>query len=209
MAPILRDDLSARLVHLTRGETSEAAATFQKIVSERMLRGGTGGIEGGYRCVCFSEAPIGKLAYLLADPSVTEMRYKPFGVMVDKAWLFGKGGRPVIYEPKADFDLLPESHRFRHVEYEPPDGKDVTWEREWRVPVDELPLEPAAVTLVVPTRAWERYFQARHAASVRGEVMSAVWMGMGEFANVRSFEWHFAVLEDIGVDIPSVEPPPR
>lgn len=106
--PILRDDLSARLVHLTRGDpTLTAAVGFFQIVRERRLVGGTTDIRGGYRCVCFSEAPISKLAHLLADPSVQGMRYKPFGVMVDKAWLFAHGGRPVIYQPESEYRIAP------------------------------------------------------------------------------------------------------
>lgn len=126
--PILRDDLSARLVHLTRGTTLEAATAFMAIVQERRLLGGDTDIRGGHRCVCFSEAPIGKLAHLLADPSVESMRYKPFGVMVDKVWLFAQGSRPVIYQPEAEYALLHESQQWRHVRYEPPDPKkDHTW----------------------------------------------------------------------------------
>jgi hypothetical protein len=153
--------------------------------------------------VCFSEAPIGKLAHLLADPSVERMRYKLFGVMVDKTWLFAQGGRPVIYQPEAEFEVLPESHRYRHVRYEPP-RVAFTWEREWRVRVDELPLDPAAVTLVVPTRAWERWFQRRHeGASGRRAFL------LGGLGGGAPFPWHFTVLEDVGADIPDVPPPPE
>jgi hypothetical protein len=207
--PVIRDDLSDRLVHLTRGEpTLVAAEAFLAIVRERRLIGGGTHIRGGYRCVCFSEAPIGKLAHLLAASAQGQgVRYKPFGIMVDKAWLFAQGGRPVIYQPEAEFTLLHESQRYRHVRYEPP-GVDFTWEREWRVQVDELALDPAAVTLVVPTRAWERWLQAEHSAMLSRRAM--VTMGFIGPRSVSQFPWHFAVLEDIGVDIPvDVQPPPR
>jgi hypothetical protein len=201
--PVIRDDLSDRLVHLTRGEpTLVAAGTFLSIVEQRVLRGGDGFIKGGYRCVCFSEAPISKIAHLLAASQEGEIRYKPFGVMVDKAWLFARGGRPVIYQPDVEFGLLHESQRYRHVRYDPP-GVDFTWEREWRVCADELPLDPAAVTLVVPTRAWERWFQRQHEAA-RGRFAFLT----GGFGGGAPFPWHFVVLEDIGVDIPiDLEPP--
>jgi hypothetical protein len=200
---ILRDDLSARLVHLTRGDIEQAARAFLSIVKEERLRGGDTHIRGGYRCVCFSEAPIGKLAHLLADPAVERMRYKPFGVMVDKTWLFERGGRPVIYQPEAEFNLLHESQRYRHVRYEPP-NIDFTWEREWRMWADELSLDPQDVTLVVPTRAWARYFLRQHEAG-RGR-FSFLTGGLGGGA---PFPWHFVVLEDVGVDIPNVPAPPR
>jgi hypothetical protein len=208
MPTILRDDLSTRLVHLTRGDTLTAAMAFFQIVRERRLRGGDTDIRGGFRCVCFSEAPISKLAHLLADPSVQGMRYKPFGVMVDKVWLFAQGGRPVIYQPEAEYPLLHESQRWRHVRYEPPDpDKDHTWEREWRVKADDLPLDPATATLVVPTRAWERWFQTDHVGMLSRRASLTGFIGPQA---VAEFPWHFTVLEDIGVDIAmDVEPPPH
>src|SRR5712692_6302802 len=187
--PVIRDDLSDRLVHLTRGDpTLVAAGTFLSIVEQRVLRGGDGFIKGGYRCVCFSEAPIGKLAHLLAA-SAQGTRYKPFGVMVDKAWLFSQVGRPVIYQPETEFALLHESQRYRHVRYEPP-AVDFTWERGWRVCVDELPLDPAAVTLVVLTRAWERWFQRRYEGANGRRTLLLGGLGGG-----APFPWHFVVLE--------------
>jgi len=95
---MIRDDISSKLVHLTRDVSDRAAAdALVSIVAERKLRGGTTCIKGNYRCVCFSEAPLSKLTHILASPGATGMRYKPFGVMVDKNWLFVRGGRPVIY----------------------------------------------------------------------------------------------------------------
>jgi len=198
---VIRDDLTSQLVHLTKGNTDLAAAqAFCSIFSERKLRGGTGCIKGGYRCVCFSEAPIGKLAHILANPSVHGMPYKPFGVMVRKEWLFENGGRTAIYQPDDEFELLHETQRFRHKQYEPP-RVDFTWEREWRVCADELDLDPAAVTLVVPTRAWERWAQDQHlAANAR---MAFLTLGLG----LTGFPWHFVVLEDLGVPMPPVSPP--
>jgi len=94
---MIRDDLSSKLVHLTRGELDQIAAdAFISILGERRLRGGTSCIKGSYRCVCFSEAPLSKLSQILANPGATNMRYKPFGIMVDKKWLFERGGRPVL-----------------------------------------------------------------------------------------------------------------
>jgi hypothetical protein len=199
---MIRDDLSTRLIHLTRGVTYNAAEAFLSIVESKMLRGDTGNIKGGYRCICFSEAPLSNLAMILANPMAHEMRYKPFGVMLDKKWLFARGGRPVIYQPASDFKLLHDSQRYRHVTYEPPDV-DFTWEREWRICVDELPLDPAIATLIVPNRAWEKWFhdenqksQFRFAAASRGATKSP------------RYPWHFVVLEDIGVDMPDDVPAP-
>jgi hypothetical protein len=110
-----RSDTSTKLVHLLKGrvdaddrrsDETVVRDTLRSILSERKLKGGNSYINGGYRCVCFSEAPISALAMLLAMPHATDFRYLPFGVMVDKQWLYDQGGRPVIYQPDAEFELL-------------------------------------------------------------------------------------------------------
>src|SRR2546427_12661114 len=122
---MIRDDLSDRLVHLTKGATEkEAGERFLSIVRDKTLLGGTGLIRGGYRCVCFSEAPISKLGAILAQPSIHGMPYAPFGVMLSKTTLFCAGGRPVIYQPEAEFEMLHESQRYRHKDFEPGSGTD-------------------------------------------------------------------------------------
>ena len=167
----VRGDLSTKLIHLIRGKTSvEAKEKFDSILKSRELRGGTGFIKGGYKCVCFSEAPIGVLSHMLGNE---DMRYAPLGVIVSKEWLLGKGGRPVIYQTEAEFDLLPEGLRYRHVRYEPHNGVDFTWEREWRIRAEALPLDPEQTTIVVPSRQW---------LDVYGDQ-----------------GWHFLVLDDLGV----------
>ena len=86
--------------------------------------------------------------------------------MYEKSYLFAKGARPVIYQPNSDFDLLHEDHKYRHVKFELDEGIDWTWEREWRIKIDELALEPDKVTLIVPNRSWEKRFQEDHHVSV-------------------------------------------
>lgn len=194
---MIRSDLSECLVHLTRGATAdEAVGKFTSIMNSKTLLGGDGHIRGGYKCVCFSEAPISAIAQILAQPSVHDMRYAPFGVMVRKPWLFGEGGRPVIYQPEIEFDLLPETLRYRHVRYEP--GKDVdhTWEREWRLKADALELNLAEVTFVVPSRAWEDKFMESHAGNLRG---LAMFVGSDPELVIHKNPRHFVVLEDLGV----------
>jgi|SRR5689334_18210492 len=198
---MLRDDLSSKLIHLTRGETNaEAANAFLSIIGERRLLGSTRDIRGGYRCLCFTEAPVGKLAHVLA--AAEQMRYKSFGIMVDKKWLFDRGGRPVIYQPESEYDLLHESQRFRHVRYEP-GSVDFSWEREWRIKTELLEIEPASATLIVPTRTWEKWFQDKHVSMLARRAVSGT---IGP-KSVTEFPWHFIVLEDLGVPIPAVSPP--
>ena len=184
---MLRDDVSDRLIHLTRGESpdpkkslGEAFDRFVSIVQAKKLVGGSGYIKGSYRCVCFTEAPIGKLTYILANAAMHGLRYAPYGVMVEKQWLFELGGRPVIYGPDDDFSKLPEEMRYRHVRFwlGDPYTVDHTWEREWRLKTDELILDPSKVTLVVPDRI------------VKEIVAEHVEPG-----------WHFIVLSDLGVKV--------
>ena len=70
-------------------------------------------------------------------------------------------------------EFLPETHRYRHVSYDPVneggDERDVSWEREWRIRTDSLWLDPAAVTFVVPFRSMVETLKEEHAASQRPE----------------------------------------
>lgn len=85
-------------------------------------------------------------------------RYTPFGILFDKTWVFAQGGRPVIYQPEAEYDLLPEALRWRHMRYEIGGAErvDFTWEREWRLHVDELHFDPSNAVVIVPNAEWEQ-----------------------------------------------------
>src|ERR1019366_7589654 len=82
-----------------------------------------------------------------------------------KAWLFEKGGRPVIYQPEAEYDLLVDAQKWRHVRYDPgpQDLVDFSWEREWRIQVDRLEFEPSEIRVVVPSDEVARQLQNEHA----------------------------------------------
>ena len=156
---VARHDISDKLIHFTKGATEEAALeNLLLMVGEGCLRGGNGMVKGGYRCVCFTEAPLPMVADdFMNDGSFA--RYSPFGLMFDKAWVHARGGRQVIYQPDAEFEQLPEQSRWRHVRYEPGATPpiDFTWEREWRVRADELTFVPSEAVLVVPNLEWEEF----------------------------------------------------
>ncbi|RYY73302.1 MAG: hypothetical protein EOO52_18010 [Gammaproteobacteria bacterium] len=186
----MRDDVSNKLVHLTKGigedpkkHREEAFRILEKILGEKTLKGGTGFIRGGHRCVCFSEAPITKLSHILATKENNRnFKYQPYGIMVEKKWLYQKNGRPVIYGPSDDYELLPDAMKHRHVCFSLEKQEvDYTWEREWRVKTEELTIEPADVTIVVPNRiAKDSFFVAGYK------------------------DWHYIVLSDLGVKIDAV-----
>ncbi|RYU61946.1 hypothetical protein EWI61_03940 [Methylolobus aquaticus] len=196
---MLRDDLSDRLIHLTRGKSATAAEdNFISILCDRSLRGSGRDIRGGFKCVCFSEAPLAKISLMLALPSQLGCRYHPFGVMVGKTWLFERGGRPVIYQSESEYSILADEIKYRHVRYEPHRGIDYSWEREWRVQTDVLDLEPDATTLIVPTREWAKQIRDRwNFEDSRAKTL----FGIREMLPLEPFPWHFIALEDLGFPI--------
>ena len=193
-----RDDLSNKLIHFTKGTDQEAADIFLKIINESRLLGGKGFIKGGYPCVCFTESPVAKLAYIFTNRNLLNVKYAPFGVMVDKTWLWNKGGRPVIYQSDEEYELLHTSQKYRHKRYEPDKGIDFTWEREWRIWITEIPLEPKETTLVVPNRTWVNWLQDSYLEQIRGRVMV---MEEDGYQYVESYPWHFIALSDLGISL--------
>ncbi len=65
---MIRDDLSNKLIHFTKGTPEEAANSFFSIISQKKLIGGTGYIKGSFTCICFTESPITKIPYVFSDP---------------------------------------------------------------------------------------------------------------------------------------------
>jgi hypothetical protein len=196
---IIRPDLSEQLVHLTKGESQhESEKSFRKIISESVLLGGSGNIRGGFRVVCFTEAPIDILSRIFTNPTEHGFRYRPYGVMVSKLWLFKRGGRPVIYQPESEYSLLPEFLRYRHVRYEPQQSIDFMFEREWRILTDALVLDPSVCTLIVPNRQWEERFKQEH---IEHDMRIASVSGFNPFTRITNYPWHFLALEDLGVRI--------
>ena len=149
-----RNDISEWLIHFTKGDDDEAAfQTLRTIMAERRLVGGVGGIRGGYRCVCFTEAPLTSMVHGFANPEGFT-RYSRYGVMIAKSYIYNLGGRPVVYGSSDEFDGL-GGLQWRHVRYEPSSASpiDFTWEREWRVCRDELSLDPEVARIIVPDHA--------------------------------------------------------
>ena len=108
------------------------------------------------------------------------------------------GGRPVIYQPEPDYDLLHPSQRFRHKEYDPLRSIDYSWEREWRLQTAEMVLDPATVTLVVPNRAWSDFMLEQHAGYLRG---LAMFVGSDMELYIHRAPWHFICLQDLGIEV--------
>jgi len=153
-----RTDICSKVIHFTKAATyADALDIILAIVGEGRLVAGTGMIRGGYRCVCFTEAPLPAIVSDLVDSEGSFTRYSPFGLMFEKSWIYEQGARPVIYQPDAEFTELNEQMRWRHVRYEPAGTPpvDFTWEREWRLHRDDLVFSPGDAVLVVPNKEWE------------------------------------------------------
>lgn len=141
----MRTDISQYLFHWVKGNSDEDALSKLLAIAEtRKLLSGNGFIRGRHQCICFTETPLSSF-------HESESRYKKFGVRLSKQFIFSAGGRPVIYQPNADYDLLPDSLKWRHVTFEPP-FVDFSWEREWRLPNEQLELDPELITFVVPKK---------------------------------------------------------
>jgi hypothetical protein len=135
--------------------TGSAAGVLHKILYEETLIG-TSSWTHGTNTICFTEAPIHEFNSVFSLVSIASSkderpRYEPYGIAVSKKWLFEKGGRPVIYDHPDTFSQYPESLRYRFVPYNPNNGIDFTWEREWRIQTDALQLDPKHTLVVVPT----------------------------------------------------------
>ena len=187
--PVIRDDLSDRLVHLMKG--NDPFAIFVQILNDQALKGGNGFIKGGHRCICFSEAPISKLPQVLSTPHDT-VKYRPYGFVFTKKWVFEEGGLPVIYQHDSDYDKLPPAKQHLHVRFRLSDEYtiDHTWEREWRIKTDRLDFTPNDVTLLIPKR----------------NVSDALRKHWASCHSNEAYPWHHIVLDDLGIAVPDYLP---
>jgi hypothetical protein len=185
---LVRRDMGDLLFHFTRGAEPvwrevhgrkfNMAETASHVLTKILNTGlrGSSAWTYGINTVCFTEAPIGEFNAVFALNSIANdaslrPRYEPYGVAVSKAWLFSKGGRPVIYDHPAAQAGYPHDLLFRFCPYDPTAGVDYTWEREWRINVEHLELEPKQTLVIVPTaeEAFEFVYQyAREEPDVDG-----------------------------------------
>ena len=166
---LVRRDIGDLLCHFTRGadpvyedlngirvNTAESAENkLTKILRLGALLGSSKWTHG-IDTVCFTEAPIHEFNALMELASIaTEQhqrpRYEPYGVAVSKSWLFGQGGRPVIYDSPAAEKAFPKKLKYRYCRYDPINGDDYTWEREWRIATTRLQLDPKQTLVIVPS----------------------------------------------------------
>ncbi len=106
-----RIDVSPNLVHFAKGhDYNNAFNNLTNIIGENIIYGSNNMIKGGYKCVCFSEAPLPCITNGLNN-NQNYTKYSPFGIMTSKKWLFSIGGRPVIYQTEEEYNLLVEEKK--------------------------------------------------------------------------------------------------
>lgn len=183
-----RDDLSDYLYHWVKADNDvRAFEILSKICEAHSIKASNGFIRGGYNCVCFTETPENQFH------KGSEIRYKKFGIGIPKIWAFEQGARPVIYQPESDFELLPDSLRWRHVQFSPP-KIDFSWEREWRINCEELKIIPQNAIILVPNAEFGEMLFTRFYSGEDIYIMSVLPEGEWEQMNVEPKGFNYRVV---------------
>ena len=136
----VRPDLSDYVFHFTKGR--KAKEVLSSIVSDAAI------IDKGRRVhICFTEAPLLSLVDMFEIfNQYDHPMYAPYGIGIRKDELYTNGGRPVIYGPKSDINLLDDSIHWRFETYD--DDHDFTWLREWRIKTIKYKLLPISCFII-------------------------------------------------------------
>ncbi|WP_169829022.1 abortive infection system antitoxin AbiGi family protein [Chromobacterium amazonense] len=151
------------MTHLVRaGCYDEAVDILYKIACDEHLEGTTRAIIGSTPVVCFSEAPVSEF-------TKENKHFSPFGISVEKSWLFAAGGRPVIYQPKDEHHYINPAIHWKLVSFDPiksqEDGwVDWSWQREWRIPSEMFYLPYEQAIFLVPSEEYRDRLLARYRA---------------------------------------------
>ncbi|MGD0572579.1 MAG: hypothetical protein ABSB11_06120 [Sedimentisphaerales bacterium] len=151
--------VSPHIFNMTPQHTISLSGSASDVLWEILFEGklkGTANWTYGEKCICFTEAPIQEFNSIfslirIAASKQERPRYEPYGIAVSKKWLFEQGGRPVIYDHPESLKDFPEALKYRFVPYNPKEGIDFTWEREWRIKSEALKLNPKQTLAVLPT----------------------------------------------------------
>ena len=153
-----RPDITHALIHLTGDRTAQnglnAEQALHSILQEGKIRGSdnSGYIKGPNRAACMTEMPLSSISYFV-DSHQAKHKYQNFGVAISKDSAWRAGARPVIYLPDDEASWIPESEKWRHVQFN--HGKvDFTHEREWRCKGD-LDISKVGIYVIVPGKEHE------------------------------------------------------
>lgn len=177
-----RNDMAARITHLTRGNNDdEAFENLWKILKDKKINGSgnSGFINGRRKAVCLQELPLSAIAEnLMYEEKLNDkVRYSSFGIRFHKGFIYKRGGRPVIYEKKELMkSMLPESEYWRIVDLDLSDADsyvDWTHEREWRVP-DELIFDYGNIEVIVKRGKYYRKLVEHCIAEDRTDILVGI-----------------------------------
>ncbi|MCB9164993.1 MAG: hypothetical protein H6592_11295 [Flavobacteriales bacterium] len=188
-----RKDLSSHLIHFTKGNSKEEAfERLKTILRGGYLKPGKGMIRSSEECVCFTETPLEAVASGF-NGRYGQRRYSDFGIMFSKEAIYNEGGRPVIYQPESEYTQLPQSIRYRHVRYEPPQI-DFTWEREWRLKSD-LYFNPGDAYVVLPDDSWEQRLRNDFESEQNNQILLHTLI-LGTLAECmrQDFDWQITII---------------
>jgi len=156
-----RSDITSMLTHLTRpnnefndieneSEINRASVdNLIKILNDKCINGSntsSGFIIGDTPAVCFQDAPLYGIIQNVQNEidsrkqgKSSKIRYTGNGLLFSKFYVYGKCGRPVIYDRSVDAKrYLPKEQYWKIVNLEltVTPSKTIDWshEREWRVP---------------------------------------------------------------------------
>lgn len=146
------------------------------------------------KSVCFTESPLEVQRH-------QSSRYTQFGFAFSKSFIFGLGGRHVIYQTKSEGYSLPEKLQWRHVTYDPGNtdsqkkqGVNFTWEREWRLNENQLNIHNAH-SIIVPNQ----YFadELSHYMHSGEHLNRAYWFfGSSEARSLEEYDGHLIEIND-------------
>jgi hypothetical protein len=174
---MLRIDHCENLIHFTKGndkslDYEKAYQNLKEIVKSQYLKGGNGMILGNHNCVCFTESPARCLTNKGKLDAKYFSRYTPFGFQYTKKDVFKHSGRPAIYSTREEYEKQKTNTdlNWRFVSFDPSkNGElDFTWEREWRIKADTIPVNPEFTKLVFPNIDWINRFIAEHEKEYHG-----------------------------------------
>ena len=177
-----RNDMAVRITHLTRGKNdAEAFENLWKILVDKKLNGSgnAGFVNGKRKAVCLQELPLSAIAENLKYEETLgdKVMYSAFGIRFHKSYIYGKGGRPVIYENKEVMkEWLPEEEYWRIVDLNLTNSDsfvDWTHEREWRVP-DELEFVYGNIEVIVKTGKYHRLLVKRCVEENRIDILTGI-----------------------------------
>ncbi|EMR6448765.1 hypothetical protein WJU70_001006 [Enterobacter cloacae] len=128
-------------------------------------------LHGSQACIAFSETPLIQAARLLLHAREAGINFAPYGIQFNRNQMYARGARQTIHQPADELNLLPDSQRYRHVTFDPEQGIDFTWKREWRLPANTLTLTPDNCHLILPDRTALRWLRARLHSPLLEEVL--------------------------------------